>query len=173
MRIVATPEGVFDEKRPVWLESYDPEYDSGVPLVSGLANLTAEKEKAMRFRSFMAVMDQMMKTQIAIAIALLGLSGCTQYRWTHPNFTQASWHRDTYECEKDMRQSAYFGTGLVGQLNAADFQERCLQARGYSKVKVDQATLEAEQKLFSWAPPQCSDPDRKQEFGALCSRYGK
>ena len=115
----------------------------------------------------------MMKTQIAIAIALLGLSGCTQYRWTHPNFTQASWHRDTYECEKDMRQSAYFGTGLVGQLNAADFQERCLQARGYSKVKVDQATLEAEQKLFSWAPPQCSDPDRKQEFGALCSRYGK
>src|SRR5215510_7933872 len=91
MRIAATPEGVFDEKRPVWLESYDPEYDGGVPLVSGLANLTAEKEKAMRFRSFMAVMDQMMKTQIAIAIALLGLSGCTQYRWTHPNFTRASW----------------------------------------------------------------------------------
>src|SRR5215510_6823562 len=93
----------------------------------------------------------LMKRQIAITIALLGLSGCAQYRWTHPSFTEANWRRDIYECERDMRQSAYFGGGIVGQINANDFQERCLQARGYSKVKVDKADLAAEEKLFSWA----------------------
>ena len=79
-----------------------------------------------------------MKTLIVIGVVLLGLSGCsTQHKWTHPNFTQANWSRDTYECEKDMRQSGYFGRGIMAQVRANEFQERCLQARGYTKVTVD------------------------------------
>ncbi len=38
-----------------------------------------------------------------------------------------------YECEKDMRQSGYFGGGLAGAIAANDFQERCLMSKGYSK----------------------------------------
>jgi hypothetical protein len=125
-----------------------------------------------------------------IAIALL-LIGCAQYRWTHPSFTEANWRRDTYECERDMRQSAYFGGGIVGQINATDFQERCLQARGYTKVKVEslagtitpleKKTTEAADKLCSqvvcessFTPHQCSDPDRIKDVDVeLCRRYGK
>jgi len=74
-----------------------------------------------------------MKRATTIGLAMFWLGGCTQYQWTHPNWSEATWNKDSYECERDMRQSAYFGGGLVGQANAQQFQERCLRARGYVK----------------------------------------
>jgi hypothetical protein len=70
-------------------------------------------------------------------IGLLLVSGCVQHRWTHPNFNEQSWKKDTYECERDMRQSAYFGGGILGSVRAQEFGERCLEARGYTKEQVN------------------------------------
>jgi hypothetical protein len=53
--------------------------------------------------------------------------------WERPGATQQDFARDSYECERDMRQSGHFGTGIVGELNAQAFQERCMVARGWSK----------------------------------------
>ena len=50
--------------------------------------------------------------------------------------TQAQWQRDSYECERDARMStASFGGGVVGQVRAEQFYARCLQAKGYYRVK--------------------------------------
>jgi hypothetical protein len=70
--------------------------------------------------------------------ATLIVSGCAQYRWLHPNYTEATFKRDAYDCEKDMRQSAYFGTGIGGAIRAREFQDRCMEARGYTKTLVEQ-----------------------------------
>jgi hypothetical protein len=80
-----------------------------------------------------------MRAFIAIitTIAALGLGGCAEYAWTKPGLTQADFNRDSYNCEKDMRQSGYFGGGLVGALNAQAFEERCMTAQGYSKVRTN------------------------------------
>jgi hypothetical protein len=75
---------------------------------------------------------------LLIGLMLVGLSGCAQYIWRHGQFNQAAWNRDSYECERDMRQSAYFGGGLAGAIAAGEFQERCLIAKGYWKEKVEE-----------------------------------
>ena len=36
------------------------------------------------------------------------------------------------ECERDMRQGGYYGGGLVGILNAKEYQERGMVAHGYT-----------------------------------------
>ena len=66
---------------------------------------------------------------------LLGVAAtsCATY-WTKDGFNQADWNRDSYECERDMRQSGYYGEGIFGAINAQNFQERCLVARGYYKT---------------------------------------
>jgi hypothetical protein len=67
----------------------------------------------------------------------VAVAGCAKTYWTKPGLTPAEWNRDIYECERDMRQSGYFGTGLVGHWNADAFQERCLIAKGYYKSTGD------------------------------------
>jgi hypothetical protein len=66
------------------------------------------------------------------AIAFLCLVGCAQKVWYKPGATQQDFAVDNYACEKDARQSGYFGTGLVGQINFEDFQGRCMVAHGWS-----------------------------------------
>jgi len=62
-----------------------------------------------------------------VFLALLSLTGCAQYQWVHPYYlggsTQAdqAWKKDSYECERDMRQSSYFGGGITGALSAQSF----------------------------------------------------
>jgi hypothetical protein len=68
-----------------------------------------------------------------LCLLALTLAGCQAY-WTKPGFNQADWNRDKYECERDMRQSGYYGTGIIGAINAQDFFEECLVARGYYKT---------------------------------------
>jgi hypothetical protein len=34
-----------------------------------------------------------------------------------------------------MRQSGYFGGGIVGALNASGFESRCMMAKGYTPEK--------------------------------------
>ena len=77
-------------------------------------------------------MTHLFKTLIlGLAIALL--TGCASYAWYKPGVTQQDFSRDTYLCERDMRQSGYFGGGLVGAMNRQEFFDRCMNANGYTK----------------------------------------
>ena len=62
------------------------------------------------------------------------VSGCAKTVWTKSGLTEAEYRADAYACERDMRQSGHFGTGLVGALEARDFYERCMVSKGYRKM---------------------------------------
>lgn len=59
------------------------------------------------------------------------LSGCAQKTWIKNGATTQSFNDDKYACERDARQSGYFGGGLVGSLNMQDFYNRCMNSKGY------------------------------------------
>ena len=60
--------------------------------------------------------------------------GCAKTIWTKPGLTESDYRADDYACERDMRQSGYFGGGLAGALSAKGFFERCMGAKGYHKA---------------------------------------
>ncbi len=72
---------------------------------------------------------------LCILLVLLISSGCARFVWIKSGATQQDFARDSYECERDMRQSRYFGGGIAGALNAQAFQERCMVARGWTKAR--------------------------------------
>jgi hypothetical protein len=51
--------------------------------------------------------------------------------WDKPGATHTDYDQDSYACEKDTRQSGYFGGGIIGGLNAREFFKRCMAAHGY------------------------------------------
>ncbi len=67
---------------------------------------------------------------ILIAALVLALAACARTMYRHPDYTPQKWATDSYECERDMRQSGYFGTGIYGAMNRQEFFDRCLGARG-------------------------------------------
>lgn len=71
----------------------------------------------------------------ALLIAACILAGCgPRLVWYKPGgATQADFNRDTYECERDVRQGGYYGTGIAGALNAQGFGERCMFAKGWER----------------------------------------
>src|SRR5688500_11356349 len=86
-------------------------------------------------------------------LCFLPLMGCTSYIWRHPEHNdQARFQRDSYECERDMRQSAYYGGGIVGQINAQGFAERCMFARGYYQASRE-AQPQSQPTANTYAPP--------------------
>jgi hypothetical protein len=70
---------------------------------------------------------------VFVAIAVIQ-TGCGRAMYRHPNYTPERWARDSYECERDTRQSGYFGTGVAAQINFQNFYDRCLAARGWTKT---------------------------------------
>jgi len=73
-------------------------------------------------------------------IACLGfaLAGCAKPMiWDKAGATQQEFNKDSYECERDMRQSGYYGQcGLViqamHQCSYQVFYQHCMVARGYT-----------------------------------------
>ena len=74
-----------------------------------------------------------MKKVVAV-ILLVSLSGFAQTVWNKPGVSQTEFNLDKYNCEKDARQSGYFGGGLVGAINMQNFAEQCMTAHGYTKM---------------------------------------
>jgi len=69
----------------------------------------------------------------AIALVSFSLFGCaTPMVWEKSGVSQADFKRDRYECERDMRQSGYFGGGISGSINRREFFKSCMGARGYT-----------------------------------------
>ena len=72
----------------------------------------------------------------AALFALLALSACEgPIEWDKPNTTQQQFNTDNYACEKDARQSGYFGSGFAGASNLRQFFKECMIARGYTEKK--------------------------------------
>lgn len=67
------------------------------------------------------------------ALALLVLAGCAGPNWVksvdsmYPGDVEAA----RYECERDARQSGYYGPGLIGVYNVRAFYARCMRAKGF------------------------------------------
>jgi hypothetical protein len=68
------------------------------------------------------------------------LAGCAQKVWTKPGLTQAEFNRDQYMCEKDARQSGYFGGGIAGAIAMQEFQNKCMVANGYTLISKENST---------------------------------
>jgi hypothetical protein len=98
----------------------------------------------------------MKRTFGILGATCLILSACGAPKvWVKSGATQQDYATDSYACEKDARQSMYFGGGLVGALNMQDFAGRCMVAHGWylssqggtaqSNPKVAQLRLAAEE----------------------------
>ena len=72
---------------------------------------------------------------IFFTVIAVGLSSCARIVWDKPGASQQDYAVDSYNCEKDMRQSGYYGGGLVGAINASDFESRCMVAHGWTQHK--------------------------------------
>ena len=67
----------------------------------------------------------------AIALTALLIGCATPMIWDKSSGTQAEYNKDSYECEKDARQSGYFGGGIAGALNMREFFKTCMVSKGY------------------------------------------
>ena len=78
-----------------------------------------------------------MRSLIAAAASLLPvvvcLCGCAGVPvFSKPGATQADYNRDSYACDRDVRQSFVGQTGVVASIDAQDFGERCMIAKGWT-----------------------------------------
>jgi hypothetical protein len=95
----------------------------------------------------------MRRFSIILPVALcFVLSACAATSWSKPGTTQAEYNKDSYECERDMRQSGGYGTGLAGALNAQGFEDRCMIARGYTKVAASSAAAPTSGTYYTPTP---------------------
>jgi hypothetical protein len=76
---------------------------------------------------------------VGVGLSLVTAPVALERTGPSPDSTRPTRNRDTYECERDMRQGGYYGTGIVGSLNAQAFQERCLVAKGYYQVSAGES----------------------------------
>lgn len=81
-----------------------------------------------------------MRRNARLCLMLLCATGCTPTTWYKPGASQQDFATTSYECERDARQSGYFGLGLSGAIDMALFQNRCMGAHGYSQVNAQEAS---------------------------------
>ncbi|MFZ0692705.1 MAG: PDZ domain-containing protein [Alphaproteobacteria bacterium] len=68
---------------------------------------------------------------LGLGLAAVCVTACAPTTWVKQGATQQDYYTDTYSCEKDMRQSMYFGGGIIGAINADNFQKECMVAKGW------------------------------------------
>lgn len=52
--------------------------------------------------------------------------------WDKYGVSQEQFNKDSYECERDARQSGYFGGGYIGAMNLREFYKKCMISKGYT-----------------------------------------
>jgi len=91
---------------------------------------------------------------LILFLPTLALVGCGQRAWVKEGATQQDFVRDRYACERDVRQSGYYGEGLTGAVNMQGFFNRCMEAQGYSLQSVSSqpaaATHSVEEFRTGW-----------------------
>jgi hypothetical protein len=74
-----------------------------------------------------------MNGKVVLPVAALALVGCAPTVWNKPGATEQDLAADRYGCEKDARQSQYFGGGIMGAINMHNFFKECLVAHGWTQ----------------------------------------
>jgi len=74
-----------------------------------------------------------MRKRLVVVVVGTTLSACAPAIWDKPGATEADFKADHYNCEKDARQSGYFGGGVIGAINMHNFFEQCMVAHGWTK----------------------------------------
>lgn len=92
-----------------------------------------------------------MRSILLTTLAAAALSGCAERGWYKPGATQADFQRDTYTCEKDVRQSGYYGEGIPAQKEMMNFYGRCMGAAGWTSATREE--FEKRKEGSSAAPP--------------------
>lgn len=74
---------------------------------------------------------------MTIALLTVALAGCAKPTlWQNLNVSGDQAQRDLYECERDARMSLMsFGGGVLGEIEAKRFFERCMFSKGYNPVQ--------------------------------------
>ena len=70
-----------------------------------------------------------MKTKVLLLAFIL--AGCAPMIWDKDGATQNEFNRDGSACEKDARQSEYYGNEFFGTMNKKKFLKRCMTSKGY------------------------------------------
>lgn len=98
------------------------------------------------------------------------LAGCAARVWSRAAYTQADFSRDNYACERDARQSGYYGAGLTGTMNMQGFFNRCMEAQGYTLgSSAASSSISAEPSSNNGLPR--SDAECRVRFGVKCPEW--
>lgn len=73
-----------------------------------------------------------MRLSVAFVLVTLTLGCAKDMVWNKPGSTQQDFNVDNYSCERDTRQSGYFGGGIMGEMNMRAFYRRCMVAKGWT-----------------------------------------
>ena len=99
-------------------------------------------------------------------------AGCAPIMWERPGTTQAEFDRDNYACERDARQSGYYGGGLTGAINMQGFFQRCMTAQGYTlRTNATSSSTPAEPSSSDGLPK--NDAECLVRFGVKCPDWVK
>lgn len=74
----------------------------------------------------------MMVRLLSLGLLLGFLTACAPAVWEKRGATQQDFNVDSYACEKDTRQSGYYGGGIAGAVNMQGFYSKCMVAHGWS-----------------------------------------
>ncbi len=97
-----------------------------------------------------------MRRALIISVLVSQLVACAAPKsWQKEGATEQAFQADSYECERDARQSGYFGTGGVASLNMQGFFARCLQAHGYHLASADDPVAQSTADARSAAGDRC------------------
>jgi membrane-associated protease RseP (regulator of RpoE activity) len=93
---------------------------------------------------------------LGLGLVAVCLTACAPTTWVKPGATQQDFLTDKYSCEKDMRQSMYFGGGIIGAINADNFQSECMVAKGWRQQQGQAAPAVASTAPTATAAPSAT-----------------
>lgn len=81
----------------------------------------------------MNLSTQLVKNLLLI-VGVLILAGCANSKvWEKPGSSRDELLRDSYECEKDARQTSFGSNIFAAKKLRQEFYDRCMTARGWEK----------------------------------------
>src|SRR5208283_3186722 len=118
--------------------------------------LAVEPTKRMATRH-----DSRPSLSVVVCVSAI-MFGCTPAaQWVKAGAGQQDFATDSYDCEKDARQSGYYGGGVVGAINMQGFFNRCMGAHGWSLDRASSpstlVTTQFTQEQWEEGRRQCHD----------------
>jgi hypothetical protein len=91
--------------------------------------------------------------KVVLTLTAFVLCGCAAPKiWNKTGATQSDFASDSYACEKDSRQSGYFGGGIAGQINMQNFFDRCMVAHGWSQSSQPKTYMDGSARVNNSEP---------------------